>query len=336
MSIRERMLKDGEGLVAEVEVESRGQFGTSQIGSILVTDHRILFLQLSNGSWKKFDSHQLSSDPFAQHTDRELRTVFVPEPDNEPVAELQSKYIKTVESTTGTSYFTEILEEAGNEPTKNPSECTCERLSSNEVLVEDQNLELEERFGKNEFRFVSCKKCYQIYGRYREGKKHSLTKLFSADWLLDGNTSFDSIVELGQDDAFAIHHAPGDSIRVQDAIVTLSHIASRSNDIVSTYKHDYQHALCYILADEIVAYLTWEEHERGPILSQLYVREEHRQKGIAEEMVSGWYERVCDADHYYADELTDGGRAVLSSAGHLGSKEVPAREVLSLDPMAFG
>lgn len=335
MSIGERVLENDENLVAEVEVEHRRQFGTSRIGSILVTDQRILFLY-QDGSLETLDSHKLSSEPFAQYSDEELRTVFVPEPDNEPVSELQSKYIKTVEAKTGTSYFVDILDESGNEPSVDPSECTCERLSSNEVLVEDQNFELEEHFAENEFRFVSCKKCYQIYGRYREGRKVSLKKLFSADWLLGGGTSLDSIVELGQDDAFAISQGPGDSIRVQDAVVTLSHIASRSDDIVSTYKHEYQHALCYILGDEMAAYLTWEEHEKGPILSQLYVREEHRGEGIATDLVSAWYERVCDTEHYYADELTDGGRAVLSSAGHLRGKEAPAREVLSLDPMAFG
>lgn len=335
MSIGKGMLENDENLVAEVEVEQSRQFGTSRIGSILVTDQRILFLY-QDGSLETLDSHQLSSEPFAQYSEGDLRTVFVPEPDNEPVSELQSEYIKTVEAKTGTSYFMNILDEAGNEPSVAPSECTCERLSSNEVLVEDQNLELEEHFTESEFRFLSCRKCYQIYGRYREGKKASLTKLFSSDWLLGGDTSLDSIVELGQDDAFAISQAPGDSIRVQDAVVTLSHIASRSDDIVSTYKHEYQHALCYIFDDEMAAYLTWEEHEKGPILSQLYVREEHRGKGIAKDLVSEWYERVCDTEHYYTDELTEGGRAVLLSAGHIGGKEAPATEVLSLDPMSFG
>ena len=336
MSMMGRVLEDDEAPVAEIEVEHRRQAGTNRIGSILVTEQRIIFLYLSDGTWERFDSHQLASKPFAQHTDGELRTVFLPEPDDEPVSELQSEYIKTVEAKTGTSYFVDILDGVGDEPSVDPPECTCERLSSNEVLVEDQNFELEEHFTENEFRFVSCKKCYQIYGRYREGRKASLKKLFSADWLLGGGTLPDSIVELGQDDAFAISQAPGDSIRVQDAVVTLSHIASRSDDIVSTYKHEYQHALCYILDDEMAAYLTWEEHEKGPILSQLYVREEHRGKGIATDLVSGWYERVCDTEHYYADELTDGGRAVLTSAGHLRGKAAPAREVLSLDPMAFG
>lgn len=336
MSVAESMLREDEDLIAEIEVDHRRQFGTDRIGSVLVTNQRILFLYLSEGAWVRFDSHQLSSEPLAQYRDGEPRTVFVPEPDTESVSKLQSEYIKTVEAETGTSYFMDILDEEGTDPSIAPSECTCERISSNEVLVEDQNLELEEHFDENEFRFVSCKKCYQIYGRYREGKKASLKKLFSADWLLDGDLSLDSIVELGGDEAFAIYHAPGASIRVQDAVLTLSHIASRTDDVVSTYKHEYQHALCYIRDGDMVAYLTWEKHEKGLILSQLYVCEAYRGDGIATELVSEWYKHFCDSYQYYADEPTSGGRAVLSSIGHLGGDSAPAQEVLSLDPMSFG
>jgi len=203
------------------------------------------------------------------------------------------------------------------------------------VLVEDENMELDEYFDANEFRFVFCKDCYQIYGRYRRGKKASLKKLFSTDWLLGGDLSPTSIVEFGEDDAFALHHAPGASIRVQDAVLTLSHIAERSVDVISTYKFEYQHTLCYIDDDEMAAYLAWEDHERGPILSQLYVREAYRGESIAADLVSCWYEQVCESDHYFADELTEGGSRVLSSIGHLDGEPATAREVLSLTSMGF-
>lgn len=151
-----------------------------------------------------------------------------------------------------------------------------------------------------------------------------------------GDLAPEAIVEFGEDEVFGIHHTPGASTRTQDAVLTLSHIADRSGDVVSTYKHEYQHALCYVLGDEVTGYLTWEEHERGPIMSQLYVREGYRGEGIATALVSGWYERVCESEHYFADELTSGGKAVLESLGHLDEDSAPGQEVLSLTPMAFG
>lgn len=79
---------------------------------------------------------------------------------------------------------------------------------------------------------------------------------------------------------------------------------------MSTYKHDYQHALCYVLDDMVAGYLTWEPHEREPILSQSFIREEYRRQGLATDLVSSWYENVCDSEHYFADEPTTGGKAV--------------------------
>ncbi|WP_128081511.1 hypothetical protein [Haloferax sp. ATB1] len=276
MLIADRVLEEGEDLVAEMEVEYRRQFGTESLGSVLVSDQRIIFLYQSEGSLNRFADHQLSAEPFAQYRHGELDSVFIPEPDMERVSQLKSDFIAEVESETGASYFMDVLEEANRDPPVNPRNCTCDGISSNKVLVEDENMGLAEYFDENEFRFVSCKDCFQIYGRYRRGKKASLNKLFSADWLLGGDLSAESIVELGEDDAYAIHHTPSVSTRVQDAVLTQSHIADRSDAVVSTYKHEYQHSLCYILGDELAGYLTWEEHEMGPILSQLYVREEHR------------------------------------------------------------
>ena len=335
MALAGDVLDEGEEFVAEVEVEYKQQFGSQRIGSILVSDLRVVFLYRPGESWKTFCDHELSSTPFAQYRNGELTTVFIPEPDLEPISQMKTEYIEEVEAETGATHFLEIMEEAKDGPPVDPSNCTCERISSNKVLVEDEHMELEEYFGENEFRFVSCKDCHQIYGRYRHGKKASLKKLFSADWLLGGDLSPTSIVEFGQDDAFALHHAPGASIRVQDAVLTLSHIAERSDDVISTYKFEYQHALCYIDGDELAAYLTWEDHEREPILSQLYVREEYRGEGIAANLVSCWYEQVCESDRYFADELTKGGRRVLASTGHLDGEPAPAREVLSLTSMGF-
>lgn len=336
MTFREIGIENDETLVAEMDVEHRSKFGSSQIGSVLVTNRRIIFLYQSNNSWTQFAIHRLSTEPFAQYKDGELHSIFILESDAEQVSRLKSEYVEKVEDVTGASYFMDVLNEEGQERPVEPSECTCERISSNRVLVEDDNPELAEYFDENEFRFVSCKSCYRIYGRYREGKKTSLSKLFSADWLLTGDFSPESIVEFGEDGAFGIHHVPDASIRAQDAVLTLSHIASRSDDVVSTYKHEYQHALCYVQSGEVAGYLTWENHDRGPILSQLYVRAGFRGEGIATALVSGWYERVCESEHYFADELTSGGKAVLDSIGHLEGDSPPAREVLSLTPMAFG
>ncbi|WP_458186265.1 hypothetical protein [Haladaptatus sp. NG-WS-4] len=336
MQLAGHVLDDGEDLIAEIEVEYRRQFNTEHLGSVVVSNRRIIFIYRSDGSWNRFASHQLSAEPFAQYRHGELDSVFIPEPDLDQVSQLKADFIAEVEAETGVSYFMDVLENASREPPVDPRDCTCEHISSNKVLVEDENMELAEHFGENEFRFVSCADCFRIYGRYRRGKKTSLNKLFSADWLLSGDFSPASIVELGEDDAYAIHHIPDGSTRVQDAVLTLSHIANRSDAVVSTYKHEYQHALCYISGDEVAGYLTWEDHDRGPILSQLFVREEHREEGIAATLVSNWYEYVCDTDHYFADELTSGGRAVLSSIGHLDGDSPRAREVLSLTPMAFG
>ncbi|MFC7197608.1 hypothetical protein ACFQL4_28790 [Halosimplex aquaticum] len=81
-------------------------------------------------------------------------------------------------------------------------------MSSNKVLVENENMELGEDFDEEEFRFVSCEDCFRIYGRYRHGKKASLNKLFSADWLFGGDLSYESIVDFDNEDAYAIHHTP--------------------------------------------------------------------------------------------------------------------------------
>lgn len=335
MALAGDVLDEGEEFVAEIKVEHKQQFGSQRIGSILVSDRRVVFSYRSGESWETFSDHELTSTPFAQYRNGERHAIFIPEPDAETVSQLESEYIEKVEAETGTTHFLEIIEEASDDPPVDPSACTCERISSNNVLVEDENMELDEYFDANEFRFVSCKDCYQIYGRYRRGKKASLKKLFSADWLLGGDLSPTSIVEFGEDDAFALHLDPGASICVQDAVLTLSHIAERSVDVISTYKFEYQHVLCYIDGDEMAAYLMWEDHERGPILSQLYVREEYRGEGIAADLVSYWYEQVCESDHYFADELTEGGRRVLSSTGHLDGEPATAREVLSLTSMGF-
>jgi GNAT superfamily N-acetyltransferase len=336
MTFGEVELEEGEYPVAEMDVEHRSEFRSTRIGSVLVTNQRIIFLYQSAESWKKFATHQLSSEPFAQYRDGDLFSIFILESDAEPVSQLKSDYIEKVEDITGTTYFLDVLDGESQDPPLEPSECVCDHISSNRVLVESENVELDEYFDENEFRFVSCKSCYRIYGRYRDGRKASLDKLFSADWLLTGDLPPEAIVEFGEDDAFGIHHVPGASTRTQDTVLTLSHIAARSGDVVSTYKHEYQHALCYVLADEVTGYLTWEEHDRGPIMSQLYVREGHRGEGIATALVSGWYKYVCESEHYFADELTGGGKAVLESLGHLGDDSAPAQEVLSLTPMAFG
>ena len=336
MSLAENVLSADEEQVAEIPVEHREQFGSNRIGSVVVSEDRVLFFYLSDGSWTQFAEYELSSKPFAQHRDRELYSVFLPAPDGKHVSKLKSEFISEVEHETGLSYFMDVLEANGREPAVNPTECDCSRISSNGVLVEDENMELSEYFDEHEFRFVSCKECFKIYGRYREGKKASLNKLFSADWLLGGDLDVNSIIEVGQQDIFAIHHPPNGSIRTQDAVLTLSHIGNRSSEIISTYKHEYQHAFCYIQHGEMVGYLSWEEHDRGAIQSQLYIREKYRGNGLASTLVSDWYKTVCDSDQYFADELTDGGRAVLDSIGHLDLDSGPAREVYSLTPMAFG
>lgn len=176
MIFGESKLEDDETLVAELDVEHRSKFGSNQLGSVLVTNHRIIFLYRSNSSWNRFASHELSTEPFAQYHDGELYSIFILESDAEQVSRLKSEYVEKVEDVTGTSYFMDVLKEEGQERPVEPSECTCERISSNRVLVEDDNPELDEYFDENEFRFVSCKNCYRIYGRYREGKKASLSK----------------------------------------------------------------------------------------------------------------------------------------------------------------
>lgn len=336
MSLAERVLENGEDLVAEMEVDHPRQFGSTQIGSVLVSDRRIVFSYLSDGSWCRVGAHDLSEEPFAQYTGDELHSVFISAADSEAVSQLKADFIDEVESELGLSYSMDILEGASRDPPVGRDDCTCERVSSNMVLIEDKNVELGEHFEEGEFRLISCKDCFRIYGRYRHGKKASLGKLFSADWLFAGDLSFESVVELGSDSAYAIHHTPGGAIRVQDAVVTLSHIGSRSEEVVSTYKHDYQHALCYVDGDEVMGYLTWEPHQRGPVLSQLYVREGYRGRGVASSLMTGWYDHVCETDHYFVDESTPGGRAVLSSVGHIDGDRSPAREVMSLTPMAFG
>lgn len=336
MSSAERVLEEEETLVVEMEVEHRRQFGSVQIGSVLFTDRRAVFSYQSNGAWTQFGEADLSAEPFAQYVDGELRAVFIPATDSDAILQLQSDYIEEVESVTGLSSAMSVLGEASRDPPVDPAECTCNRMSSNKVLVENENMELGEDFDEEEFRFVSCEDCFRIYGRYRHGKKASLNKLFSADWLFGGDLSYESIVDFDNEDAYAIHHTPSGPVRVQDALLVLSHIGSRSEEVVSTYKHDYQHALCYVLDDAVVGYLTWEPHERGPILSQLYIREEYRGQGLAADLVSGWYENVCDSEHYFADEPTSGGKAVLSSIGHLDRASGPAREVHNLTPLAFG
>ncbi|WP_254808441.1 hypothetical protein [Natronosalvus amylolyticus] len=336
MPFAESVLQKDETHIAEVPVEYQKQFNRHRIGSIIVSDERCVFLYLDGDSWKKFTEYQLSSEPFAQYRNNDLYAVFLPMPDGERISQLKSKYISKVKDVTGASYFTDILEEESQEPPIQPDDCDCKRISSNNVLVENENAELGESFDEQEFRLVSCKDCYKIYGRYRKGRKASLNKLFSADWLLSGDSSPESIIELGMDDAYAIHHPPGGSTQIQDAVLTLSQIASRSDDIISTYKHEYQHALCYIQSDNMAGYLTWEDHDRGPILSQLYVRNGHRGEGIAASLVAGWYETICESDQYFVDDLTTGGRAVLESIEHLDRGSGPAREVYSLIPMTFG
>lgn len=135
-------LEEGEYPVAEMDVERRSQFGPTRIGSVLVTSRRIIFLYQSGESWKRFASHQLSSEPFAQYRDGELFSVFILESDADPVSQLKSEYIEKVEDVTGTTYFLDALEEASQDPPVEPSECACDRISSNKVLVESENAEL--------------------------------------------------------------------------------------------------------------------------------------------------------------------------------------------------
>jgi predicted GNAT family acetyltransferase len=328
--------KDKERIIADIEVERRQRFPSDRIGRILVTDSRIEFSYRSDGSSTSFGEHELSMEPFAQYVDDDLKAVFMTAADDEAVSQLKSDYIDAVAETTGLSHSMDVLADASPAPENDVSECSCTLISSNNVLVENENMELSVHFDEGEFRFVSCEDCFRIYGRYRHGKKASLTTLTSADWLFEGDLSFESIVEFDGDDAYAIHHSPGGATRARDTILTLSHIGQRSEDIVSTYKHDYQHGLCYVVDDKVVGYLAWESHERGPILSQLYVRETHRGNGFAANLVSGWYDHVCDSTQYFVDELTPGGRAVLSSIGHLSGDSPTAHEVFSQSPMAFG
>lgn len=99
-----------------------------------------------------------------------------------------------------------VLGEASRDPPVDPTECTCERMPSNKVLVENESMELGEDFNEEEFRFDSCQVCFRIYGRYRHGKKVSLNESFSADWLFGGDLSYESIAGFGTDGAFAIQY----------------------------------------------------------------------------------------------------------------------------------
>lgn len=337
MSLNKSDLDDDETHIGTVPVEYREQYRDRQIGKILVSDERAIFKSdYDTGDVETFSEVSLDTEPFSQSRDSELYAVFVLQPDGEQVKNSKAEFISEIEERTGYSHFMDILEEHGNERQTEPGTCPCQRISSNRVLVENENMELGESFSENEFRLVSCEDCFTIYGIYKHGKKTSLRKMVTAEWLLGGDTSIDSIVEFGSENAYGLHFEPGGATRLQELLLTISMSAERSNDIASTFKHEYQHGLVYLVDDETVGYLSWETHDRGPILSQIYIRESHRGKGYAKELVAGWFDRVATSDQYFADELTEGGRAVLEAAGHLNGEDQAAREVISLTPIAFG
>lgn len=337
MSRGTNVLGNNETHIGTIPVEYKEHRREYQIGSILVSDKRVLFRSnYDDDVTKTFEELPLDSEPFAQFHDGELHAVFVPQPDGEDVKNTHSHFISEIEERTGYTYFMDIIQEHGQNAQTDPEDCSCQRISSNNVLVENENMELGQSFSANEFRLVSCEDCYSIYGVYKQGKKTTLRKMMTADWLLGGDTSLDSIVEFGNTDAFGLHYRPSSNTRLRDLLLTISMVAERSNDISSTFKHQYQQGLLYLVDDEVVGYLSWETHDRGPILSQIYVRESHRGEGHATRMVQGWFNQLCDSNQYFADELTEGGRAVLDNAEHLDGDDHAAKEVISLTPLGFG
>jgi len=88
MKLANQVLNENEDLVAEIEVEYRRQFDTEHLGSVVVTDQRIIFLYRSENSWNRFETYQLSSEPFAQYHHKKLKSVFIPEPDIDQVSQI--------------------------------------------------------------------------------------------------------------------------------------------------------------------------------------------------------------------------------------------------------
>jgi len=305
------------------------------IGKIIVTSQRVIFTYLDGDQLQIYKQCLLDNSPLIHRHNQELMAVFFPHPDSRVIYSVESEFIEKVENETGKTYI--LNSNKGSSPDKEPVNCRCSRLSDNKVAVETENGELEESFEVEEFRLVSCADCFTIYGIYGSGKKKSLSKVFSADWVLeDENVSYDSIIETESDSEYALYHSGDRQNRLQDVSLTLSLIGQRSDGTISTYKHKYQKSLLYVIDDEIVGYLSWQEVDGNEILSQLFVREEYRSQGVATSIIQTWYTNLCKNELYLVEELTEGGRSVIEKIGHLGNdSEDVAVECCSLVPPAF-
>jgi len=117
--------------------------------------------------------------------------------------------------------------------------------------------------------------------------------------------------------------------RGRDTPVTLTdvavHLMSRSAHVeyepFDHYLGDYN-TVAVVCDGDFAGYLTWNKVCGRTVLHCVYVRPEFRDKGLAADLVSMWYDEVCPTESYYANEPNESGLAVLKSVGHLGDDGV--------------
>lgn len=103
----------------------------------------------------------------------------------------------------------------------------------------------------------------------------------------------------------------------EEALHVLSRLANNENPSLQHYARGDRQALLFLVGDQIVGYVAWDDVGPDVLLRAIYVLPEYRgEGGLAETMVAAFYDEL-DHDEYLVETPNDAARDALARAGHL-------------------
>ena len=198
---------------------------------------------------------------------------------------------------------------------KSQSDCDCSGLSSDSVSRGSPELT------DLDYQPLICMECLQLHGLFIGGKNYSFDEIVKEDWILEEMP--DDIVEIDQQEEYLLYSSGNSVTRTGQIIGALTFRGTFEQTVFSDYNPDEHKALLYIRDGEAAGFLTWGKLDDVDIVRQVYVRNDHRQNGVATRLARTWRDHFRDSTTYYLDDPNEGGRALFDRIGDLEAGDEP-------------
>lgn len=189
------------------------------------------------------------------------------------------------------------------------------------------------------FHLKICSNCALATECVFRGDSYVPNDILTTEWIFDGNHQAD-FIDVGDSERCLVRPetATGEFTRLQAALYALGYEAriAQPQSSFAFYQPEMFDGVMSIVEDKIRGYLFWTSLESGryprPVLQQLYIRPREQGQGYASQLISDWYDTLCDAPEYYAFDPNEDGTAVLDSVGHLeGATKSPCTPMMTLE-----